>query len=436
MSNLKPDAAREDAQALFERSQQCFADGDLEQMVANLQQAADAGLAAAEDALGYVYEKGFGAEKDLQRARALYLRAAEQNHAQAQHRLAESLFVGDGQQYQPDAALPWYIRSAQQGFPAACRTLGLLYGQAHSQEYARSALHWFYRGAQLGDACCQFALGWRLMHGQGLPQDPATARSYLQHAMQAAYPCAKSTLMTLLRIGIKQSSQVNMEATCALTDPHPIELPDPSSIAAQWETLWPSPRIECCPGFLNAETASYIIDVGTPRLKPSEVIGTLKDGTTTRSQIRTSSSAFFPADLVDSVVRNVERRLCRYLKKPLCESEPCNLLHYSPGQEYQHHYDYFDPRVPTAPALMKCGGQRNMSVVMNLRDVAGGGETDFPKLPLRVPPRQGDALLFHNCDVQGNPDPRSLHAGLPVTSGEKCVLVKWYRERPTRYRAV
>jgi len=425
-----------DAQALFERSQQYFVNGDIEAMVSHLEQAASTGLAAAQDALGYVYDKGFGADKDLQRARALYRQEAEQDHAQAQYRLAESCFIGDGAAYDANEALSWYLRSARSGFPAACRTLGLLYGQAHSAEYARHAVYWFHQGAKNHDPGCEFALGWRLQHGIDLPRDSQIAQRYFKRAMQAGYPCAKSALMATLHSKFSVTTQLDMNALCKKPQIDTPKLPDPASIVQQWERLHDSPRIERCTGLLNAETASHVIYSAMPRLTPSEVIDTEQDGGKARSQVRTSSSAFFPENLIDAVIRNIERRLCIHVNKPLCESEPCNLLQYLPGQQYRPHFDYFDPSLPTAPALLKCGGQRTISVVMNLCEVAGGGETNFPELGLSIPARQGDAVLFHNCDAQGQPDPSSLHAGLPVTNGEKVVLVKWYRERSTRYSAV
>ena len=42
----------------------------------------------------------------------------------------------------------------------------------------------------------------------------------------------------------------------------------------------------------------------------------------------------------------------------------------------------------------------------------------------------GDALLFRNATDDGRPDPESLHAGLPVTSGEKLLASRWIRQKP------
>ena len=38
--------------------------------------------------------------------------------------------------------------------------------------------------------------------------------------------------------------------------------------------------------------------------------------------------------------------------------------------------------------------------------------------------------MFRNVDAQGQPDPRTLHAGRPPTAGEKWLLSVWILDRP------
>jgi prolyl 4-hydroxylase len=66
---------------------------------------------------------------------------------------------------------------------------------------------------------------------------------------------------------------------------------------------------------------------------------------------------------------------------------------------------------------------------MYLNDDYEGGETDFPALGLRHRGRKGDALLWANVDRVGDPDRRTLHAGLAATRGEKWLLSQWIRDR-------
>ncbi len=66
-----------------------------------------------------------------------------------------------------------------------------------------------------------------------------------------------------------------------------------------------------------------------------------------------------------------------------------------------------------------------ITVLIYLRTADEGGETDFPLIPLKVSPRVGDAVLFFDLQPDGNLEPLSRHAGLPVTRGSKYVGTKW-----------
>ena len=55
----------------------------------------------------------------------------------------------------------------------------------------------------------------------------------------------------------------------------------------------------------------------------------------------------------------------------------------------------------------------------------------FPRIDWKHRGRIGDAMLFLNVTTPDRqPDPLSLHAGLPVTRGRKWMLSQWVRDRP------
>ena len=58
--------------------------------------------------------------------------------------------------------------------------------------------------------------------------------------------------------------------------------------------------------------------------------------------------------------------------------------------------------------------------------------TDFPAIGVTVAPSPGRAVVFDNLDDEGQSDPESLHAELPVQRGEKWLATLGLRER--RYR--
>ena len=70
-----------------------------------------------------------------------------------------------------------------------------------------------------------------------------------------------------------------------------------------------------------------------------------------------------------------------------------------------------------------------ITALIYLNDVEDGGATYFPKLNISINPKKGNVLVFHNTISETtNINPRSLHAGMPVTSGEKWAANLWFRE--------
>ena len=98
--------------------------------------------------------------------------------------------------------------------------------------------------------------------------------------------------------------------------------------------------------------------------------------------------------------------------------EPLNILRYAPGQQYKPHHD------GTGSDNVSV---RNLTALIWLNDEFEGGETDFPKIDVRVRGEVGDMLVFRNVRDDGSFDERMIHAGLPVTSGVKWMASRWIR---------
>jgi prolyl 4-hydroxylase len=117
---------------------------------------------------------------------------------------------------------------------------------------------------------------------------------------------------------------------------------------------------------------------------------------------------------------------------PLANAEHLDLLRYLPGQEYRPHRDYLPPSAPGNTPHPDAPGQRVHTVFAYLADVESGGETDFPLLDVRITPKAGRVVHFVNLDATGAPDPRTLHAGMPVHAGVKWLGTLWTRQRRLR----
>ena len=105
------------------------------------------------------------------------------------------------------------------------------------------------------------------------------------------------------------------------------------------------------------------------------------------------------------------------------------MLHYSAGEEYLPHFDFFDTRLPGTAQEVATRGQRVLTFLVYLNEDFEGGETAFPRLERKFRGRKGDALVFWNVRPDFLPEPLSLHAGTPPTRGEKWLFSQWVRYR-------
>lgn len=105
---------------------------------------------------------------------------------------------------------------------------------------------------------------------------------------------------------------------------------------------------------------------------------------------------------------------------------------YAPGQQFRGHYDHFLPSQAFWESEQKRGGQRSWTAMAYLNAVEEGGSTDFTQIDLSIPPQPGALLIWNNMKPDGTPNPKAMHAGMPVVRGTKYVLTKWYRSRPWR----
>jgi prolyl 4-hydroxylase len=186
-----------------------------------------------------------------------------------------------------------------------------------------------------------------------------------------------------------------------------------------------NPRVVVFGGLLSDEECAALIEMAAPRLARSLTVETKSGGEEVNAD-RTSNGMFFQRGEND-LIRRIEARIARLVNWPEENGEGLQVLHYRPGTEYKPHYDYFDPKEPGTPTILKRGGQRVGTVIMYLGEPEKGGGTSFPEVHLEVAPKRGNAVFF-SYD-RPHPATRSLHGGTPVLAGEKWIATKWLRER-------
>jgi len=184
-----------------------------------------------------------------------------------------------------------------------------------------------------------------------------------------------------------------------------------------------SPIVRVLEGLLSGEECDQLIAQAQPRLQRSLTVDV--EGRHQTDERRTSKGMFFAIGETP-LVHTIEQRLADLLDIPVSHGEGLQILHYLPGEEYEPHFDWFDPTQPGFNLVTSRGGQRIASVVMYLNTPEAGGGTAFPAIGLTVTAARGSAVYF----AYDTGDQSSLHAGLPVVSGEKWIATKWLRERP------
>jgi prolyl 4-hydroxylase len=186
-----------------------------------------------------------------------------------------------------------------------------------------------------------------------------------------------------------------------------------------------TPPLRVLDGILTPEECESLIELARPRLQRALTVD--QDGKHQVDQHRTSEGMFFALGELP-LVQRIEARIAKLLGLPAEHGEGLQVLHYLPGQQYEPHQDWFDPQQPGYTAITAKGGQRIASLVMYLNTPEAGGGTAFPEIGLTVTALRGSAVYF----AYETGDQASLHAGLPVSKGEKWIATKWLRERPYR----
>jgi len=191
-----------------------------------------------------------------------------------------------------------------------------------------------------------------------------------------------------------------------------------------------SPRIVLFQQLLTDEECDALIALSRDRLARSPVVNP-DTGDENLIDARTSLGAMFQV-AEHPLIDRIEARIAAVTGVPAEHGEGLQILNYKPGGEYQPHYDYFHPQRPGEARQLAVGGQRIATLVIYLNSVPAGGATAFPRVGLQVAPVKGNAVYFCYKLQDGRLDDRTLHAGLPVTAGEKWIATKWLRERPYR----
>lgn len=205
---------------------------------------------------------------------------------------------------------------------------------------------------------------------------------------------------------------------------------DPEALrrAPAGRALLEQPRVRVFENFATPEECDWLVARGRPYLKRAQVYH--NDGAELlQHEGRSNSEGSYDLDASDVVLSVIHDRIARASGVPIEHFEVGKLLHYNPGETFTRHSDFLQPG-GAMDAEIEARGQRVATFLTYLSDDYDGGETEFTDVDFKFKARKGDALMFLNVDADGVPDPKSMHAGLPPTRGEKWVLSLWLRGKP------
>ena len=188
-----------------------------------------------------------------------------------------------------------------------------------------------------------------------------------------------------------------------------------------------SPTLALLGDVMTPQECAELTALARPRLVPSTVVDP-QTGLDVVAGYRESLGMFFRPGETDLIAR-LDRRFSEVMNLPVENGEGLQVLCYGPGGATSPHFDFIMPTNAANQASVARSGQRVSTLLAYLTDVEEGGETVFPRAGFSVQPRRGNALYFESCNGRGQLDAQSLHAGRPVTRGQKWVVTKWMRQR-------
>lgn len=300
----------------------------------------------------------------------------------------------------------WLVRHIEQGFDAESLVLSML-RSGYDATFARDTVN-----AALG-------------HRPPARRTPAPAPSVTRQARPASArrPSESGAVSSLAPAGTTTAATTATAATGSNAFRHAgREMPILFALEA--------PRILLLQNLLDGAECDALVALARDRLQRSPVVNP-DTGDENLIDARTSMGAMFQVG-EHALIQRIEARIAAVTGLPADHGEGLQILNYKPGGEYQPHFDFFNPQRPGEARQLRVGGQRVATMVIYLNSPPAGGATAFPRLGLEVAPVKGNAVFFSYKLPDGTLDERTLHAGLPVESGEKWIATKWLRELPYR----
>jgi prolyl 4-hydroxylase len=214
---------------------------------------------------------------------------------------------------------------------------------------------------------------------------------------------------------------------------------DPDAAAAgrglpQWQWLCQAPRLAQAPDFATLEECAHLVGKAAPLLTQARNYASA-GSSNDEAELLQFSGVGAPIKVLDAdpVIRMLEQRLAAMAQWPVEAMEPCSIIRYQAGQQYEPHVDYFTAAQLEHNRVQRHdpSGQRVATFLLYLVVPGAGGVTHYHHPGISVAGTPGLGLIHYNTTADGAADPRSLHSGSAIQAGEKWLWRSTLRERAT-----
>lgn len=175
--------------------------------------------------------------------------------------------------------------------------------------------------------------------------------------------------------------------------------------------------------FISAQVCQEIVALAKTKLRPSTIAAT-----SGFEGFRTSTTCDLPY-LNHPAADALDTKIIQTLGLGVGEDEVIQAQHYTVGQQFKAHTDYFEPGADEYKTHCQNRGQRTWTFMVYLTEGCEGGETEFTELGISFKPQLGSAIIWNNLRLDGTPNPLTKHQAHPILAGEKVVVTKWFREQ-------
>ena len=194
------------------------------------------------------------------------------------------------------------------------------------------------------------------------------------------------------------------------------------------------PLVYVIENYLTDKECQHLIDLSKNNFKPAKTLSNADHGNTSvrNEKTRTGRNCWIK-HTTSKTCKGIGSRIAKLIDWKLRCAEKIQVVYYSDGTQYKEHYDCFETDTRAGKIEIEHAGQRMFTALGYLNNVEEGGATEFPLLNISVKPKQGSLLVWQNVIAGTNEVHKgTLHAGRPVTKGEKFAFNLWFREKQCR----